>query len=699
MDIEPIEEMLKKGHLEEGYQMWKVQSFEFIKNLSAGLNFYYLRQLLLYLEKNSDKEKLEEKEDEIRNLVSSYETLQQAYEQLKLEKLNQQENNLTSTENFSESEIMQINEELLDQIDQLEISKSELENVLRCKVKEFSEEIENFVQISEEKSRKIMELSDLVSEIEEKYQSELEKLKLEHMMIVKRLEDSVQKLESDKKALHEDCKGLEQHKKIYDKSLEEFKDHIASLDSKITELTGENSKFKIQLNESKISIDHYIRNIQLLENEKINFTQESQDKKQEIENLDSIIKRLQIEIEKKCEEIFELQEKVRDLSQINSNQSETIINLNIEMRNCRRQLKSSSRDLDQKSFEVETVRKSLEKYKQEFSRTRESSRILESCSSKLIHKKRELSVQSDKLSAIQTSFQTLSYDLEASKIKNKQLENDLESKNKKIDDLLNEIEILRSSAKDTENQLRTGYLSLCNSTAHHLKPLDSISSIISEVFAITSNLQKELDKMEEVTNDLTSELESKSDIDRAKTDEVLMKCEQIEYLMNQITYLNEINKGLENQRLACQKVLADFLDEDCINDFKGISIVIEKFNVMVKENKALIHLVDSEKRRCEDLEKERIMLRDEVKFLKDKLEKPEHDNLKNSSKSDTEMKNLQVLLREYRKHKQEQENKIKILQKSLSDACRLRDVLADELSEKCDIIENLTKNSLYKNFN
>ena len=696
MDIEPIEEKLKKGHLEEGYQMWKLQSFEFIKNLSAGLNFYYLRQLLLYLEKNSDKEKLEDKEDEIRNLVSSYETLQQAYEQLKLEKLNQQENNLTSTENFSENEIMQINEELLEQIDQLETSKSELENVLRCKVKEFSEEIENFVQISEEKSRKIMELSDLVSEIEEKYQSELEKLKLEHMMIIKRHEDSVQKLESEKNALQEDCKGLEQHKKIYDKSLEEFKNHIESLDTKISELTNENSKFKIQLNESKISIDNYIRTIQLLESEKINSTQETQDKKQEIENLDSIIKRLQSEIDKKCEEIFELQEKIRDLSQINSNQSETIINLNIEMRNNRRQLKTSSRDLDQKSFEVETVRKSLEKYKQDFSRTRESSRILESCSSKLIHKKRELSVQFDKLSAIQSSFQTLSYDFEALKSRNKQQEIDLESKDKTINNLFKEIENLRSSAEDTESQLRTGYLSLCSSIAHQSKPLDSISSIISDVFAITSNLKEELDRMEEVTNDLTSELESKSDIDRAKTDEVLMKCEQIEYLMNQITYLNEINKGLENQRLACQKVLADFLDEECINDFKGISILIERFNIMVKENKALIHLVDSEKRRCEDLEKERIILKDEVKFLKDK---PEHVNLKNSSKNDTEMKNLQVLLREYRKHKQEQENKIKILQKSLSDACRLRDVLADELSEKCDIIENLTKNSLYKNFN
>jgi chromosome segregation ATPase len=469
MDNEQIEEKLKKGYLEESYHLWKSRNFEYLNSLSAGSNFYYLRQLLLFIEKNSDSSKIQEKDEEIKNLVASYETLQNAFEGLKLEKKDHQEDFFMSTENFEESEIVKMNEELLEQIDYLETSKAELESVLRSKVKEFSLEIENFVQISEEKSRKILELSDLLSEIEEKYQGELEKLRLENTMIVKKLEDNLERVENQKNELEEDCKGLQQHKKIYEQSLEEFKQLIQRLENTISEISAEKSKLQVQVNDMNLTLDGLMRNVKTLENENSAFLVENQtiarenqlliQENQVLENesqaliqenhslsqknefltqenfkFQDIVKELKREVDEKCNQVFRYQEESKDLGKINADQAETIINLNSDLNRFKRQLKSSSRDLDQKNSEVDTVRKSLERFRNDYSK--ESSRLLESCSSKITKKKRELSVQSIKLSKLQSTFQTLSYENEVLLEKLQTLDSENQSHLQKINSLL-----------------------------------------------------------------------------------------------------------------------------------------------------------------------------------------------------------------------------------------------------------------------
>ena len=75
-----IEKLLRKGLIEDGYLQWKEKNFEFLINLSAGTNFYYLRQIMLYRESNSFSN--HEKNSDIQQMILDYEHLQYEYNQL-----------------------------------------------------------------------------------------------------------------------------------------------------------------------------------------------------------------------------------------------------------------------------------------------------------------------------------------------------------------------------------------------------------------------------------------------------------------------------------------------------------------------------------------------------------------------------------------------------------------------------------------
>lgn len=74
---EAIETLLRKGNIEQGYQGWKQKDFEFLKNLGAGTNFYYLRQILMYSE-----QKNQESCSEAKTMLEEYEKLQAEYQKL-----------------------------------------------------------------------------------------------------------------------------------------------------------------------------------------------------------------------------------------------------------------------------------------------------------------------------------------------------------------------------------------------------------------------------------------------------------------------------------------------------------------------------------------------------------------------------------------------------------------------------------------
>lgn len=674
-----IEDLLKTGHLDKAHQLWKTKNFDFLKSLSAGSNFYYLRQILQLSEKNTESEKLLEKNQEIENLVASYETLQQAFESLKQKKSSAIEE--STTENYYEDfELRKMNEELLEQIDELEYSKAEIENVLRCKVREFSQEIENFVQISEDKSKKIGELSDLVNEIEEKYQGEIKKMKLDHELGVKRLEDLVQRLQSEKKDLGEDCKGLVQHKKIYDQSLEDFKKHIQTLNSKVSELSVENLEQKTDISEHCQKIESLQESLQLLQSENGFLISENHKIKEEFRTLNEIIEKLKIEIEEKCEEIFDMQEDNKDLIDLNSQQSNTIAQLNFELNSLKKAENLSLSEIINKTQELEICQGVLEKYKQDLAKTKE------------LVKSQEDSYL--KLNKLKEEYQSTIFDHDKQKIQLKKLEKELQISQDTINTLSSQLEYLESYQKSCESRLETEYNSLCSYYTLTPRPFDSLNSYITAIFEIfPQKFQEDLQRMDELISELNKELQNKNEISQNKAKEYSAKYKSNEYLREQISYLNTVNSDLEHQRLACQQILTDYLGEECKNDLKGISNLIDRLNLIDKENAALVEIVENQRERIQNL-------MDLNQNLEEKMKRFEScENKEVDGRNDVEVKNLQVLLREYRKHKQEQEKKIQVLKNNLADACKLRDTLADELSEKCEIIENMTKRSLYRSFN
>lgn len=675
IDGEQIEDLLKTGYLDEACKEWKSKNFEFIQNLSAASNFYYLRQILVFTEKNT--EKIEEKEIEIQNIIRSYETLQQAFEALKMKKILGNEETMTT----EDSELRRMNEELLEQIDQLEFSKGEIENVLRCKVREFSREIENFREISEDKSRKIGELSDLVAEIEEKYQGEIEKIGLEHEVEVKKFEEALQRLQNENIELSEDFKGVSQHKKVYDQSLEDFKKHIQVLESKKSELNVENSKQKAEICEQGQKIESLQINLKSLESQNSSLIQEDKKKTEQILNLNEIIEKLKLEIEEKCDEIFEIQEHNNEIIDFNSEQSETIVNLNFEINALKNENKHALIEIDEKTQELEFFKNVLEKCKQELTVSKEL--ILSQEDGKL------------NLNKLQKNYQSVLHEYDSQKIKLKKLENELQINLQTINTLSSKIQYIEDYQKSCESRLKTEYFSLCSLFSLTPKPLESLNSYISSIFEIFPNkFQEELQRLDEIIAELTLQLQNQPD--NSISTQLSLKSEQIEYLMEQISYSNEVNTNLENQRQACNQLLRDFLGEPCNNDYKGISNLIDRFNMMSKENTALVELVEKERTRVQEMRNLNEKLEDKMKQAR--FEAADFRDLENG-RVDVEVKNLQVLLREYRKHKQEQEKKIQILQLSLEDACKLRDVLADELSEKCEIIENMSKRSMFRSFN
>lgn len=658
-------DLLKSSNLPKAHSLWKSKNFDFLNSLSAGSNFFYLRQILQLIEKSSESEKLLEKDQEISHLVSSYETLQQAFESLKQKKSSTNEES-TSENNFEDFELRKMNEELLEQIDELEYSKAEIENVLRCKVREFSQEIENFVQISEDKSKKIGELSELVSEIEEKYQGEIEKIKLDHELGVKKMEDLVQKLQSEKKDLGEDCKGLAQHKKIYDQSLEDFKKHIQNLNGKVSELSVENLEQKAAISEQGQKIVSLQESLQVLESENEYLLQDNHKKTQEFRTLNEIIEKLKTEIEEKCEEIFGMQENNKELIELNSLQSDTIAKLNFELSSLRKGESLKLGEIESKTQELEICQSVLEKCKQELVRTKE------------LVKSQEDSYM--KLNKLKDDYQSTLFDQDKQKIMLKKLEKELQMSQETVNTLSSQLEYLENYQKTCESRLETEYHSLCSYYTLTPRSFDSLSSYISAIFEIfPQRFQEDLQRMQEIISELNTAKEFSA------------KHKSSEYLRDQVSYLNTLNNDLEHQRLACQQVLTDYLGEECRNDLKGIASLIDRLNLVEKENSALVEIVENQRERIQGLT-------DLNQNLEERMKKMENcEGME--GRSEVEVKNLQVLLREYRKHKQEQEKKIQILQNNLADACKLRDTLADELSEKCEIIENMTKRSFYRSFN
>ena len=275
----------------------------------------------------------------------------------------------------------------------------------------------------------------------------------------------------------------------------------------------------------------------------------------------------------------------------------------------------------------------------------------------------------------------------------------------KVKNLSAQVTTLQNTINKCEEQLKSEYLNLCCSNNLTPMTLSSVDEYISEIFRIfPSKYQEDINTLNELLSEMTNELENHLETEKSVNTERLKQSEQEEYLYSEIAYHKEINKELQEEINYVKNILGKMLKEETKSLPQAAKKAYDCFESMFKENKKLINILDENTIENQEIisEKDKLFmnkkcLEDEIISLKREIEDQRnheveivekiHDNFLEETES------MKALIIEYKKNKQELENKINSLYKSLSEAYKIRDILANELSEKCDMIENLTKRS------
>lgn len=521
-------------------------------------------------------------------------------------------------------ELSQENAAITDEVMKLDKEKQELIDLLSTKNGESKAEKDNLSKYLAEREANIDNLKSIMHENEENYLIQIEKIKLENLLQIRQLEDSLDKMKNEKSLLEEDCKGYKSQLKAYEQSLNDLKKHIGSIDVKIVEKNQESSSLRQELDVEK----------------------------SKNENLED--------------------------------------------------------ELGKKSQDLETLKQIFDKTRQELSnKLQEATKNIENYKKMCKTLEDEVQNQTEKASTLEKSFKQLTLAHKKSKTHKKALQSQIITLKDEINNLTPKLITYSETLKSCENMIKTEYSSMCSNHKIQQKTFDTLQGCISEIFKIfPKKYEEEIHSLANQLEKITKETESLQQMDINKSHQLAALQEHEEYLMSQISYLGDINNEQANEISYAKEYLSKLLKDTIISLPESFPKVLANFDSLFKENKQLIQIIEehedtiahlSEQR--EKILKENGKIQNEMTGLVKELENCrdlESQKIGNLHENYfAESQNMRSMLLEYRKNKQDMEDKVKNLQKSLKEAYRVRDILADELSQKCDIIEGFTKSSSF----